>query len=423
MEFPDLLKRFISYVKIDTRSDEDSQTFPSTAGQLALAEILKDDLLEMGLSDVHVNEHGYVFGTLKTNQDGQSPVIALIAHLDTSPDVSGSGVNPQIHNNYDGRDIILSERPDVIIRADENPALKDKIGKTIITTDGTTLLGADDKAGIAEIMSAIRYLTDHPELPIPHIRILFTPDEELGHGTEKLTINEIAADIGYTVDGETAGEIEDETFCADMVNIRVCGINVHPGKAKGKMVNAIKIASEILECFPKDCLSPETTDGEDGYIHPHFISGTVEEANITVLIRDFKEEGLKDKEAFILSVVVEARGRHPKATIFFDIERSYRNMKQVLDNYPEVIETAEEAIRQSGLTPVRTNIRGGTDGARLSFMGLPTPNLFTGGYNFHSRYEWIALEDMEKAAEVIVRLMGLWAEKGSRKNQGVESLP
>jgi tripeptide aminopeptidase len=413
MQFPDLLDRFLSYTRIDTSSSEDSETFPSTAKQLDLAEKLKQELVDMGLSDAIKNGHGYVLATLISNQPEPVPAIALIAHMDTSPDVTGAGVNPMVHRNYDGKDIVLSYDPAVVLKVEENPELKDMEGKTIITTDGKTLLGADDKAGIAEIMSAIRYLTGNPALPRPRIRVLFTPDEEVGHGTDKLTINEIGADVGYTVDGETAGEIDDETFCADMVNIRVCGINVHPGKAKGKMVNAIKITAEILERFPKDSLSPETTEGQDGYIHPHFMSGTVEEANTTVLIRDFKEEGLKKKEDFILSLVVEARNRHPKATIFFDIEESYRNMKIVLDKHPAVIEAAEEAVRLSGLVPARTSIRGGTDGARLSFMGLPTPNLFTGGHNYHSRYEWIALEDMEKAAEVIVRLMGLWGERNS----------
>jgi tripeptide aminopeptidase len=411
MQFPDLLERFLSYTRIDTGSSEDSETFPSTAKQLDLAEKLKQELIEMGLSDAIVNEHGYVLATLISNQPGPVPTIALIAHMDTSPDVTGAGVNPMVHRNYDGKDIVLSGDSAVVLKVEENYELKEMEGKTIITTDGKTLLGADDKAGIAEIMAAIRYLTGNPAIPRPRIRVLFTPDEEVGHGTDKLTIDEIGADAGYTVDGETAGEVDDETFCADMVNIRVCGINLHPGKAKGKMVNAIKIASEILERFPKDSLSPETTDRQDGYVHPHFMSGTVEEANITILIRDFKEDGLKQKEDFILSLVVEARSRHPKATIFFDIEKSYRNMKIILDRHPAVVETAEEAIRLSGLVPARTSIRGGTDGARLSFMGLPTPNLFTGGHNYHSRYEWITLEDMEKAAEVIVRLMGLWAEK------------
>lgn len=411
MQFPDLLERFLSYARIDTASSEDSLTFPSTMKQFDLARKLEQELKAMGLSDAIVNEHGYVLATLISNQPGPVPTIALIAHMDTSPDVTGAGVNPQVNHNYDGKDIILSGNPAVVLKVEENPELKDMAGKTIITTDGKTLLGADDKAGVAEIMSAIRYLTDNPALPRPRIRVVFTPDEEVGHGTDKLTIDEIGADASYTVDGETTGEIDDETFCADMVNIRVCGINVHPGKAKGKMVNAIKIAAEILERFPKDSLSPETTEGQEGYIHPHFISGTVEEANFTVLIRDFKEEGLKEKEDFLLSLVVEARSRHPKATIFFDVEKSYRNMKTILDKHPGVVEMAEEATRLAGLVPSRTRIRGGTDGARLSFMGLPTPNIFTGGHNFHSRYEWIALEDMEKAAEVIVRLMGLWAVK------------
>jgi tripeptide aminopeptidase len=411
MQFSDLLERLLSYTRIDTASSEDSLTFPSTVKQLDLARKLEQELKTMGLSDATVNENGYVLATLNSNQTGRMPAIALIAHMDTSPDVTGAGVNPQVHRNYDGTDIVLSGDRGVILKVEENPELREMTGKTIITTDGTTLLGADDKAGVAEIMSSIRYLIDHPLFPRPHIRIIFTPDEEVGRGTEKLTIDEIAADAGYTVDGESMGEIDDETFCADMVNIRVCGINVHPGKAKGKMVNAIKIASEILERFPKDSLSPETTEGQEGYIHPHFISGTVEEANFTVLIRDFKEKGLKEKEDFLLSLVVEARSRHPKATIFFDIEKSYRNMKAVLDKNPEIVEMAQEAMRLAGLVPSRTSIRGGTDGARLSFMGLPTPNLFTGGHNYHSRYEWIALEDMEKAAEVIVRLMGLWAIK------------
>jgi len=423
MEFPDLLERFLSYVKIDTRSDDNSQTFPSTPGQLTLAERLKAELMEMGLSDVYVNEHGYVFATLKTNQERPSPVIALIAHLDTSPDVSGQGVNPQVHRNYDGRDIVLSRDPEVILRTDENPRLKDRKGKTIITTNGATLLGADDKAGIAEIMSAVNYLINNPDFPRPDIRILFTPDEETGRGTEKITLKEINADVGYTVDGGEPGEIEDESFCADTVKIHVSGVNVHPGYAKGKLVNSLKIASWIIERFPKESMSPETTESREGYIHPHLLSGTVEEADLNILIRDFSEQSLKEKEELILSFVEEARRRNPTASLSFEVERSYRNMKLVLERYAEVLETAEEAIRRSGLMPSRTSIRGGTDGARLCFMGLPTPNLFTGGYNFHSRYEWITLEDMEKAAEVIVRLMGLWAEKGTLNSPGIEARP
>ena len=410
MNFPDLLERFLSYVKIDTQSDEKSDTFPSTRKQFDLAQKLEREMKEMGLEDVVVNKWGYVTASLKSNRGGSMPTIALIAHMDTSPDVSGANVNPVIHNNYDGGDVILCREPETILRVNGNPLLNEKKGMIIITTDGKTLLGADDKAGIAEIMSALNYLMEHPDHLRPNIRILFTPDEETGRGTEKITIDEIRADAGYTVDGGPIGEIEDETFCADSVGISIKGVNVHPGYAKDKLVNAVKIASEIVERLPKDVDSPETTEGREGYMHPHLLSGNVEEAELKILIRDFTEKGLKEKEDFINNIADDLKDKYQRAVIDVHIKKSYRNMKQVLDHHPEVIEMAEEAVRQSGLEPSRTSIRGGTDGARLCFMGLPTPNLFTGGNNFHSRYEWIALEDMEKAAEVIVRLMGLWAE-------------
>ena len=408
MEFPDLLERFLSYVKIDTQSDEESETFPSTEKQLNLAHKLEAELLAMGLDDVHINEWGYVFGSLKSNKRGISPRVALIAHMDTSPEVSGTYVRPVVHESYDGRDLILSKDSEIVLRVEENQVLKEKIGNTLITTDGKTLLGADDKAGIAEIMSALDFLIRNPDYPRPNIRVLFTPDEEVGKGTEKLTYGEIEADIGYTVDGGEAGVIEDETFCADTVEVRIQGVNVHPGYAKGKMINSIKIASDILEQFPKGEKSPETTEKREGYIHPHFLSGSVEASILKILIRDFEVKGLEDKENFIRAVINNTKSRYPEAVIDMDIKESYRNMKQVLKSYPDVIEKAEKATRQSGLKPVRKQIRGGTDGARLCFMGLPTPNLFTGGNNFHSRYEWISLEDMEKAAEVIVRLMALY---------------
>ncbi len=408
MEFSELLERFLSYVKIDTRSDPDSDTFPSTEKQFDLARKLAAELGDMGLSDSGVNNYGYVTGFLKTNQDNKMPVIALIAHMDTSPDVTGTGVNPQIHRDYDGEDIILSE--ELILSVADNSRLKEKIGKTIITTDGSTLLGADDKAGVAEIMSAVNFLVKNPEYPRPNIKILFTPDEEVGRGADKITIDEIGADAGYTVDGEKPGELEDETFCADSVDIKIKGINVHPGYAKGKMVNAVKIAAEIIEELPEETGAPETTEGREGYIHPHVLTANVDEANIQILIRDFEEKGLVEKERLIGDVVKRIGDKHPKAEISMIVNESYRNMKQILDNHPEVLEKAEKAIMEAGLTPDRTSIRGGTDGARFSFMGLPTPNLFTGGNNFHSRFEWVALEDMEKAAEVIVRLMKVWTE-------------
>lgn len=412
MKFPDLQDRFLRYVKIDTQSDENSESSPSTSGQWDLAHTLEGELRDMGLDDVYVSTHGYVFATLKTNRPGEIPTIALIAHLDTSPDVSGSHVHPRIHESYDGQDILLSQKDNSRLRVEEHPKLKDMIGKTLITTDGNTLLGADDKAGIAEIMSAVHYLVTHPDTPRPNIRVIFTPDEEVGRGTDNLKIEDIGSDFGYTIDGGELGAFEDETFCADTIEIRIRGVNVHPGYAKGKLVNAVKIASEIVDNFPKDALSPETTEAREGYLHPHVLSGSVEEAVLKILVRDFEEKSLKEKEIFVKRTVDKASERYPGAKIDFQVIESYRNMKTVLDRYPEVIEKAEKAVRKTGIEPVQTLIRGGTDGARLSFMGLPTPNLFTGGHSFHSRFEWIALEDMEKATEVIVHLMGLWAEAG-----------
>jgi len=411
MQFPNLLERFLAYVRIDTGSIEESKTFPSTLKQLDLAQKLKQELQDIGLNDATVNVNGYVLATLPSNQTENVPTIALFAHMDTSPDITAENVKPCIQKNHNGKDITLSFKTGLLLKTKDNPELEEKVGQTIITTDGTTLLGADDKAGIAEIMSAMQYLTRHPDCPRPHIRVIFTPDEEVGRGTDRITINEIAADAGYTVDGGPVGEIEDETFCADSMKIQIKGVNVHPGTAKDKMINAIKIASMIVERFPRKHMSPETTENREGYIHPHYLTGTVEEAVIKILIRDFTAQGLEEKEGFIQSIVTEIKDNYPGADIKVELEKSYRNMKTVLDRHPIVVEKAEEAIRLSGLIPVRTRIRGGTDGARLCFMGLPTPNLFTGGHNFHSRYEWISLQDMEKAAEVIVRLMGLWAIK------------
>jgi tripeptide aminopeptidase len=410
MEFPGMLERFFYYVKIDTQSSEDSTSFPSTQKQMNLLNKLKGELEELGLEEVTETKWGYVLGTLKTNQDKDVPTIALIGHVDTSPDVSGENVNPQVHQNYDGKDIVLSPETGVVIKVEENLYLKEKIGKTIITSDGNTLLGADDKAGITEIMCALKYLVDHPDLPRPNIRVLFTPDEEVGRGTEHITVEEIKADYGYTVDGEKLGEIEDETFCADTVEIKVRGVNVHPGYAKNKLVNAIKIGVDIIDEFPKDRMSPETTEKREGYIHPHHFSGGSEEASIKILIRDFVEKGLKEKEDFIKNIVNSMAEKFPKAKIDFKVIESYRNMKLVLDNHPQVLEKAAKAVEMSGIKSFKNIIRGGTDGARLSYMGLPTPNLFTGGANFHSRQEWIALEDMQKASEVIVNLMKLWTK-------------
>ncbi len=410
MQFPDLLNNFLRYVKIDTQSDEESTSFPSTKKQFDLATLLKQELEEMKLENVKINKWGYVFAALKTNQSKKTPTIALIAHLDTSPDVSGKNVKPKLHKNYQGQDVMLSSKDNIILKLKENPYLKKQIGKTLITTDGSTLLGADNKAGIAEIMSAVNYLRKNPGIPRPNIQLLFTPDEEVGRGTEKLNLKDLKADYAYTIDGEKLGEIEDETFCADTVVITVTGVNVHPGYAKNKLINSIKVASEILERFPKTSMSPETTEKREGYIHPYTISGGVEETVIKVLIRDFGESGLKEKESRLKKIIDSIAKKHPKASIGFKIIESYRNMKSILDKYPEVLEKAIDAIKLAGIKPVKNIIRGGTDGARLSFMGLPTPNLFTGGLNFHSRYEWITLEDMQKATEVIIQLMKLWSQ-------------
>lgn len=408
MEFPGILDRFFSYVTIDTQSSEESQAYPSTEKQLDLARKLEQELKELGLEGVEVTEWGCVLATLPTNQDKEVPTIALIAHLDTSPDVSGANVKPRVHKNYDGKDIVISGDGSVVLKVDENPYLKEKVGKTIITGDGTTLLGADDKAGIAEIVAAVQYLIEHPECPRPNIRILVTPDEEVGRGTEHITAEEIGADYAYTVDGEKLGEIEDETFCADTVEIDVTGVNVHPGYAKGKLVNSIKIAAEIVEQLPKDSMSPETTEKREGYIHPHHFGGGSEKTSLKFLIRDFDEAGLIEKENFLEDIVKKTREKYPKAVVDFRVLESYRNMKIVLDKHPQVLDKALEAVKDAGIEPIKNIIRGGTDGARLSFMGLPTPNIFTGGSNFHSRQEWIALEDMEKAAEVLVHLMARW---------------
>lgn len=409
MEFTGMMDRFFSYVKIDTQSNEETTDFPTTKKQLDLSRKLKEELEVMGLEEVELTEWGYVLGTLKTNQDKKVPTIALIAHVDTSQDVSGANVKPRVHENYDGGDVKLSADGEYVIKVAETPLLKGKIGHTLITTDGSTLLGADDKAGIAEIMCALDYLIKHPECPRPNIRVLFTPDEEVGRGTEHITPEEIKADYGYTMDGEKLGEIEDETFCADTVELKITGVSAHPGYAKDKLVNAVKIATYMIGRFPQDSLSPETTEKREGYIHPYHISGGSESATIKILIRDFEDAGLTEKENYIKTVVDDALKKYPKAKIDVQVHESYRNMKQVLDKHPEVVDKAIRAVEMAGLTPTKNIIRGGTDGARLSFMGIPTPNVFTGGSNIHSRYEWVTLEDMQKASEVIVHLMKLWA--------------
>ena len=405
------LDRFLSYVKIDTQSSEESDTYPSTMKQLNLSKKLMEEMQDLGLEDIEQTEHGYVFATLPANVEHNVPVIGFLSHVDTSPEVSGENVNPIIHKNYQGGDIVLPNDKDQVITDDMNPAIHNCIGHDIITTDGTTLLGADDKAGIAEIMGAATYLLENPEIKHGKIRIAFTVDEEVGTGTDHFDVKQFGADFAYTMDGETVGEVEDETFCADTAIITVKGVNVHPGYAKNKMINGMKIAAEIIERLPKDTMSPETTEERQGYLHPHAFEGAVEHSKLTMLVRDFTVEGLHEKEKFLQDIVDEMNTKHAPAVVKLEIKESYRNMKYKIDEHPEVVEYALEAVRRSNIEPIQNLIRGGTDGARLSYMGLLTPNIFTGGHNFHSQREWISIQDMEKAVETIVNLVQIWEEK------------
>ncbi len=407
MKYKGLLERFLKYVKVDTRSDPESSTIPSTEKQKNLGRILVEELKGLGLK-AEMNQYGYVYSALPSNVENPYR-IGLISHMDTSPDVTGKDVNPQIHEDYDGKDISIGEG--IVISVDENPDLKGKVGETIITTNGETLLGADDKAGIAEIITAIAYLIEHPQIPRPEIKIAFTPDEEIGRGTEKFDIQKFSADFAYTVDGGACGEIEDETFCADSGKVRIKGINVHPGYAKGKLLNSIKVASEIISKLPKNKLSPETTDGKEGYLHPTDSKGNVEYTEINFIFRAFDVEELHTIEDRLKSVIEKVKKEYAKAEIDLEIKEQYRNMKYKLQEEPKVVELAIEAARQVGIEPKRTSIRGGTDGAMLSYKGLLTPNLFTGGHNFHSRREWVSLQDMERAVDLIVKLMELWSKE------------
>ena len=405
------LDRFLSYVKIDTQSDPKSSSYPSTEKQLNLSRKLVSELKELGLSEIELTKDGYVFATLPANIDKKVPVIGLIAHVDTAPDVSGANVNPVIHSNYQGGDIVLPNDSSVIISPSDNPDLKTMKGFDIITTDGTTLLGADNKSGVAEIMAAMHYLTENPEIKHGKIRIAFTVDEEIGAGVDHFDVDHFGAQYAYTIDGGAAGEVEDETFCADSATITVFGVNVHPGYAKNKMTNAVKIAAALLNKLPKDTLSPETTDGRQGYVHPNVISGNVEKTAIEFIVRDFTMDGLKEKETYLQKLCDEVAKEHTKARIEIKIKEFYRNMKYKIDEHPQVVEYAMEAVKRAGLKPKNSLIRGGTDGARLSYMGLPTPNIFTGGHNFHSKKEWIAVQDMQKAVETIIHLVQIWSEK------------
>ncbi|UWU31876.1 peptidase T (plasmid) [Rhizobium sp. WSM1274] len=405
-----VLDRFLRYVVIDTQSDPASSTQPTTGKQKDLGRVLVDELLKIGLADAHLDEHGYVYATIPANSDKTVPVICFCSHMDTAPDFSGTDVKPQIIRNYAGGDIKLANDTSRVIRVSDHPELKNQIGNDIVTTDGTTLLGADDKAGLAEIMTAAQMLVGNPDIRHGTIKILFTPDEEVGRGVNKVDLKKLGADFAYTMDGETAGHIEDETFSADGVEISISGVAIHPGFAKDRMENAIKIAGAIIDRLPRH-LAPETTEGKQGFIHPTGVTGSMEKASLSLIIRDFTDKGLTEKETMLEAIVKDVLAGYPGSTYRFEVKEQYRNMKVVLDRHPEIVENAIEAVRRAGMTPVRGSIRGGTDGSRLSFMGLPCPNIFAGGHAFHSPLEWVSRQDMEKAVKTIVELARVWEER------------
>jgi tripeptide aminopeptidase len=404
-------ERFLRYVVIDTQSNPDSPSCPSTEKQKDLGRLLVSELRDIGLADADIDVNGYVYATLAANTAKTVPVICFCSHMDTSPDCSGTNVKPQVWRNYQGGDITLPGDPSQIIRAAEHPALHAQIGNDIVTSDGTTLLGADNKAGLAEIVDAMRFLVKNPQIKHGAIKVLFTPDEEIGRGVDKADLKRLAADFAYTIDGESAGHIEDETFSADGATITIDGVSAHPGFAKGKMENAIKIAAAIVDALPKDTCTPETTEAREGFLHPHGLDGALGRATLKFIVRDFTEQGLRDKAALLDQTVKNVMRDYPRSTYKLEIKPQYRNMKEVLDRHPGVVDNAIEAVRRAGLTPVKSSIRGGTDGSRLSFMGLPCPNIFAGEHAFHSSLEWVSRQDMEAAVRTIVHLAALWEER------------
>lgn len=409
-----VLERFLRYVRIDTQSDEKSTTYPSTEKQFDLLRPLLEELKAIGLADAAIDEWGYVMATIPaTTKKANVPTIGLLAHVDTSPEMPGDGVKPIVHSNYRGQDLVLPDDPTAVLRFADNPWLAEQVGNDIVTASGTTLLGADNKAGVAEVVTAAEFLMQHPEIPHGAIRVGFTPDEEVGRGTEHFDVAKFGAACAYTLDGETLGELEMESFCADAMTITFQGFNTHPGYAKGRMVNAIKIAADFISRLPEDRLSPETTGGYEGYVHPYVVTASVERTAVRLLIRDFQVPGLVEKETFLAELAEATVADWPGAAVETRIEESYRNMRVVLDEHPQVVENAREAIRRAGLTLRERPIRGGTDGSRLSFMGLPTPNLFAGEHNFHSRLEWVSAQDMEKAVETVIQLVQVWEERAS----------
>ncbi len=410
-----VLDRLLRYVKIDTQSQEDATTYPSTAKQFDLLNLLVKELKDLHVSDVSIDKHGYVLGTIPSNIPkgdtayGKTPNLGLIAHVDTSPSASGANVKPQVLA-YNGGDIVLPGDPSVVIRESENPELKHNIGKKIVTTDGTTLLGADDKAGIAIIMTTIQTLMANPKLLHGNVKIAFTPDEEIGAGTKYFDLKSYGADVAYTVDGDTPGELNKETFSANSATITVHGRNIHPGTAKGIMVNSIKCMADIITRLPKN-MSPETTEGYEPYLHPHVIKGEEEKTTLNFLLRDFRTEGLDELKKILERIIAEVRPLHTKARIELTVNESYRNMKEGVEKDPRVLDCMWEAAKRAGLEPKWVPIRGGTDGSKLTAMGLPCPNIFTGGQNYHGKTEWASVWGMEKAVDTCVHLLQIWVER------------
>ena len=404
-------ERFLRYVQIDTQSDPTSTTSPTTEKQKNLSRLLVDELQAMGIADAHLDEFGYVYATIPaTSTKSNVPVICFCSHVDTSPDCSGAGVKPIVHHNYQGQDLVLPDDTTQIIRAKDHPDLLAQIGNDIVTASGTTLLGADNKAGVAAIIDAANFLMQNPQIAHGKIRNLFTTDEEVGHGTDHVDMQKLGAHFGYTIDGETLGSIENETFSADGATIHIQGVATHPGFAKGKMENAIKIAADIIAALPRHAHTPETTEGKEGFVHPLGISGSLEEATIKFIVRDFSDNGLLNYQQLLQETINKVLPNYPNSTATLRITEQYRNMKVVLDQHPQVAQYAVEAVRRAGVTPKLSSIRGGTDGSRLSFMGLPCPNIFAGEHAFHSRHEWVSVQDMQKATATIVHLAMIWEE-------------
>ena len=407
-----VLERFLRYVAYDTQAREDSTTYPSTPGQLVLLGDLVTELQAMGIADAAMDAHGYVMATIPvTTTKTNVPVIGVIAHVDTSPEMSGAGVKPLVHRAYDGRDLVLPDDPEAVLRVADMPYLEECLGHDLVTASGTTLLGADNKSGVAAIMTAAAYLMAHPEIPHGAIRIGFTPDEEIGKGTTHFDVTRFGARYAYTMDGGPRGELEYESFSADAISLTFRGLNTHPGYGKGRMVNAIKLAARFIDRLPSDRLSPETTSGREGFVHPNVVQAAVDRTTVKLLVRDFDTAALKEKEAWLRALAEGVVAEVPGAAVDVHVDEQYRNMREVLDEHPLVVERAREAITRTGLTVRERAIRGGTDGSRLSFMGLPTPNIFAGEQNFHSRFEWVSVQDMEKAVDVIVELAKVWEER------------